>query len=127
MKFKEYIGTALIVVSLTGCSAVMAMTGKDTKSLNSIKVGQTRDIVTMNLGNPAKTYMTDTGRVDVFELQRGNDPSIGRALGHVGLDLLTLGWWEVVGTPVELMQGKSFELTVEYIDDKVVEVGTTEK
>lgn len=122
---------ALILVLclfLSGCSAIMAMSGKETKNLSPVQTGTTRDIVVLNLGDPAKTNVTENGRVDVFELERGNDPSVGRALGHVGLDLITLGWWEIIGTPVEAMKGKSFIVTVEYDkEDKVKKVYTSDK
>ena len=118
----------LTVCSLSGCSAAMALSGKETKNISAIQVGQSRDVVVMNLGEPAKTNITETGRTDIFELQRGNDPSVGRALGHVGLDILTLGWWEIIGTPIEASQGKSFNLTVEYDrEDNVVKVSSSDK
>jgi len=118
----------LLCLSLTGCSVGMALSGKETKNLGTIQVGQSRDIVLLNLGQPAKTNQTEFGRVDVFELQRGNDPSVGRALFHGAMDLITWGGWELVGTPMEGVQGKSFELIVHYDkEDKVTSVQTTDK
>ena len=65
--------------------------------------------------------------MDVFELQRGNAPSGGRALAHGAIDLFTLGLWEVIGTPIEAMQGESYTLTIEYDkQDKVKKVFTGE-
>jgi hypothetical protein len=36
---------------------------------------------------------------------------------HGGMDILTLGFWELVGTPVEAVQGQEFEMTVTYGPD----------
>jgi len=99
---------------------ILAVTGKETKNTGSIDVGTSRSAVIMNLGQPAKTSIIDNVKVDIFELQRGNDPSIGRAALHGAMDLMTFGAWEIIGTPMEAMQGKSFTLTVEYDEnDKV--------
>jgi hypothetical protein len=41
------------------------------------------------------------------------------------MDVLTLGLWEVVGTPIEGVQGDTYHATVTYDrSDKVVEVKT---
>jgi hypothetical protein len=37
---------------------------------------------------------------------------------HGGMDILTLGLWELVGTPVEAVQGQEFEMTVTYGPDE---------
>jgi hypothetical protein len=49
-------------------------------------------------------------RTDIYEYELGNEPSAGRAVAHGVLDLLTRGLWEVVGTPVEAIQGKKSKL-----------------
>ena len=120
----------IIILALLcqGCSVGMALSGKETKNLSAVQIGQSRDIVTLNLGQPAKTNLTETGRVDIFELQRGNDPSVGRALFHGMMDALTWGGWEIIGTPMEGVQGKSFELIVHYDkEDRVTTVNTNDK
>jgi hypothetical protein len=49
-----------------------------------------------------------------YEYEIGNEPSAGRAVAHGVLDVLTLGIWEIVGTPVEAIQGKKNQLTIYY-------------
>ena len=115
--------SALLLFCLCGCSVFMAMSGKPDADIGMLSIGQDRSIVIANLGQPAQTITTDTGRIDKFELQRGNAPSGGRALGHGALDLLTFGFWEIIGTPIEIIQGETFTLTVEYgKDDKITKV-----
>ena len=114
----------LLVVSVSGCSVAMALHGKRTPNISAIRRDMYRDEVVLQLGEPVKTMTKDDGgRIDIFEYQVGNDPSAGRAVGHAVLDLLTWGAWEIVGTPVEGVQGKTCTLTVEYDkDDKVTKV-----
>lgn len=115
----------LAALLLNGCSVFMAMHGKQDANLSTLSIGQDRSIVLLNLGQPEKTLATEGKRVDVFKLQRGNAPSGGRALGHGALDVLTLGLWEVAGTPIEAVQGETFYLTIEYDEnDKVKKVVT---
>ena len=45
-------------------------------------------------------------RVDLYEYEIGNKPSAGRAIGHGVMDILTLGLWEIIGTPIEGFQGE---------------------
>ncbi len=121
------ITVALIGLLAAGCSVGMAMSGKPDPNLGALSVGQSRDIVLLNLGQPAKTATTETGRTDVFRLERGNQKSVGRAVGHAAMDVLTMGIWEVVGTPIEGFAGDKFTVTVEYNkDDKVMRVSTTD-
>lgn len=43
------------------------------------------------------------------------------------MDLLTLGIWELVGTPIEGFAGDEFTLSIEYDEqDKVKKLSTTE-
>lgn len=118
---------ALIGLFATGCSVGMAMSGKPDPNIGVLSVGQSRDIVLLNLGQPAKTATTETGRVDIFRLVRGNAPSAGRAVGHAVMDVLTIGIWEVVGTPIEGFTGEKFTIIIEYDkNDKVTQVTTAD-
>ncbi len=111
---------------LSACSVGMAMSGHPDPNIGVLSIGQSRDIVLLNLGQPSQTLATESGRTDVFRLQRGNRQSTGRAVGHAVMDLLTLGIWEVVGTPIEGFTGEEFTLTIEYDpEDKVKKITTS--
>jgi hypothetical protein len=116
----------VLVVGLTGCSVGIAMSGKPDPNIGVLSIGQDRGVVLLNLGQPSQTLAVATGRTDVFRLERGNQSSAGRAAGHAVMDLLTLGLWEVVGTPIEGFTGDEFAVTVEYDkSDKVTKVITS--
>ena len=114
------------LVVLQGCSVGMAMSGKPEPNIGVLEVGTKRDIVLLNLGQPTKTFAKEGIRTDVFHLERGNQPSTGRAMGHAAMDVLTLGLWEVVGTPIEGFSGDTFTVSIEYdADERVTNINTT--
>ena len=83
-------------------------------------MGQSRDLVILNLGQPTKLWLADNKRTDVFELERGNQQSIGRATGHAVMDLLTLGGLELIGIPIEGFAGDTITLQIEYDEENKV-------
>lgn len=62
------------LVVLQGCSVGMAMSGKPDPNIGVLEIGQKRDIVLLNLGQPTKTIAKEGIRTDVFHLERGNQP-----------------------------------------------------
>ena len=116
---------ALIPV-LAACSVGMALSGEENPDLGAIRVGAARGEVELHLGAPVKSASLDDGRrADVYQYQIGNQPSAGRAIGHGVMDVLTLGLWEVVGTPIEGVQGETYHATITYDrDDRVVDIQT---
>ena len=116
----------LSYVFLTGCSVGMAMSGKPDPNVGALDIGQHRDVVILNLGQPTKTSATEAGRTDIFNLERGNEQSVGRAAGHAVMDVLTIGLWEIVGTPIEGFTGDTFTLSIEYDEnDRVKKINAS--
>ena len=121
--------TTLLIISVlltaASCSVGMAMSGKPDPNTGALHVGQSRDEVLLHLGQPTETFATEDRRTDVYRLERGNQQSPGRAIGHAVMDLLTLGLWEIIGTPVEGFAGEKFTLSIAYDDeDKVTSIKT---
>lgn len=109
---------------LTGCSVGMAMSGKESPQLGAVRVGATRGEIELHLGAPVEIKEENGIRSDIYEYEVGNEPSAGRAIGHGIMDILTLGIWEVVGTPVEGAQGNKRKILISYDDaDVVTKVG----
>lgn len=117
----------IIIISgmmLQGCSVGMAMSGKKQPELGAIRVGATRGEIELQLGAPVEIHEANGKRVDIYEYEIGNEPSAGRAIGHGVMDVLTLGIWEVVGSPIEGVQGEKKRLMITYNeDDTVASVG----
>ncbi len=114
----------------TGCSVGMAMSGKETKDTSVLAVGVSRDTVIARLGPPQTTVTDSDGTlVDSWDVVKGNQPSAGRAVFHGAMDVLTIGLWEAVGTPVELVAGqeKHTIYTVRYgADSKIKNMSVSE-
>lgn len=126
----SFIGIALLTpLAISGCSVGMAMSGKKDPNLGMVRVGSTRGEVELTLGSPVKAVTLNEGnRMDVYQYEIGNEPSSGRAIGHGLMDVLTLGLWEVVGTPIEAVQGEKYELTIIYgKDDRVQKVNSPDR
>ncbi|MCC6347383.1 MAG: hypothetical protein IT388_09390 [Nitrospirales bacterium] len=114
----------LLFVTLNGCSVGMALSGKKNPDLPAVRVGATRGEIELQLGPPVKTVaLDDNKRLDQCEYEIGNEPSAGRAIGHGVLDVLTLGLWEIAGSPIEGFQGEKYTISITYDTvDKVVSV-----
>ena len=105
-------------VLLSGCSVGMAVSGDHNPELGAVRSGVPRGEIEMHLGSPVKISSLNDGLVyATYEYEVGNEPSAGRAIGHGVMDVLTLGLWEIVGTPIEGFQGETHEVTVTYDED----------
>lgn len=105
----------ILLFSISGCSVGMAMSGKEDPNFGAFRVGSTRGEVELQLGSPISSVTTPEGmRVDLYEYEIGNKPSAGRAIGHGVMDILTLGLWEIIGTPIEGFQGEKKRVTITY-------------
>lgn len=98
-----------------GCSVGMALHGEQQKDLSSLKVGADRSQVETTLLVPASEVSLPDGRTQcTYFFEVGNEPSAGRAAMHGVMDVLTLGVWELVGTPIEATQGDDMQVVVIY-------------
>ena len=127
--FKTAVRVGSLAFVLGGCSVGMAMSGNDNPDLGAVRVGATRGEVQMQLGSPVRTTTAPDGtRTDVYQYEIGNEPSAGRAIGHGVMDVLTLGAWEIIGTPVEGFQGEKYQATITYgQDDKVIQISSNKQ
>jgi len=123
--FKLLLALLLITPLLHACSVGMAVSGKKDPDLSVIKKGASRSEVEFQLGAPVSVATVDPGKTQAkYQYDIGNEPSAGRAVAHGAMDVLTLGLWEVVGTPVELASGDKLELTITYNElDEIEHVG----
>ena len=110
----------VLILGMCGCSVGMAMSGKKDPQMGQVRVGGTRGEIEMQLGPPKQTVSLQDGlRQDLYTYEVGNEPSAGRAIGHGVMDILTLGLWEIAGTPIEGVQGDKYDVTIVYDADDV--------
>ena len=120
-KYAQILLWIVLAAMLSGCSVAMALSGEKNGDLRVVRVGATRDEIELHFGTPVETQAEDaSSRFDKYAYEIGNEPSAGRAIGHGIMDILTLGWWEVIGTPVELVQGGKQYFTLVYDENDVV-------
>lgn len=124
----KYLLVIVPVLWLSGCSVGMALSGQKAPDMSVLSIGQTRGVIETQFGQPVSSFNMDDGNTYVtYAYSTGNEPSAGRAVAHGVMDVLTLGLWEVVGTPVEAIAGQDEEhaIVVVYNNQGVV-VGVNE-
>jgi outer membrane protein assembly factor BamE (lipoprotein component of BamABCDE complex) len=111
---------------LVGCSVYMAANQPDKKDLGVLKAGTPRNAVLAELGTPIESATRVGAKVDVFAFTQGYSglEKGGRAVLHGAADVLTLGLWEVIGTPIEgVANGTKVSVEVTYDrEDRVAKV-----
>ena len=107
----------LLALNLSGCAVYMAANQPDKKDVGVLTTGNARVAVIAELGMPVQTTMKDGAKVDLFSFTQGYSglEKGGRAVLHGAADVLTLGLWEVVGTPIEgVANGTKVSVEVTY-------------
>lgn len=119
----------LSALFLGACSVGMALSGKKDPDLNVVKKGANRSEIELQLGTPIEVADGKNGEtIAKYAYEIGNAPSAGRAVAHGVMDVLTLGVWEVVGTPVEAVTGDKYNISITYDkDDQVLSIGKAVK
>ena len=106
---------AVMPVLLSGCAVGMALHGKEEPEITDIDIGMPMDTVHFIMRNYTPKILTEGDyRVEEYKVEIGNEPSAGRALGHLAMDVLTWGVWEIVGTPLEGFSSKNMVLKITY-------------
>jgi hypothetical protein len=117
----KVLGAIASLMLVAGCSVGMALSGDKNPDIGAVRIGSTRGEAEMHLGSPVRTNAGAGGtRVDIYEYEIGNEPSAGRAVAHGVMDVLTLGIWELAGTPIEAVQGEKYEATLTYDEQERV-------
>jgi hypothetical protein len=124
--------SAFLVLSYlsTGCSVYMAANQPKAKDLSVLTPGTLRGNVIAELGSPIWSGDKNGDKADVFKFTQGysTGAKAARAVFHGVSDFFTLGLWEVVSTPGEMIfSGTDMKIEVTYDkDDKVKSVTNLE-
>lgn len=111
--------SAIIALSLclASCAVVKATNQPGAKDLSVLQKNTPRASVVAELGKPVTTEVKHGKKVDVFSFVQGYSKvtKTARAVGHGVADVMTLGLWEAVGTPIEgLANGEVNQVEVQY-------------
>jgi len=115
----------VILTFISGCSLYFENKRPDYTDVTKVQKGIPRCDVTAALGKPIESYKHDGKDIDVFQA----DPN-GRYAGtktavttfNTVADICTIGMWEVVATPAEMLtKHKLTTYVVTYASDQTVE------
>jgi len=110
---------SLLIISNFGCSVFMAAKQPGLKNIDLFKVGTSRSMLLGEFGLPTVAEVRDGKKHEIFKFVQGysGGAKAGRAFFHGAADVVTLGLWEVVGTPTEsVFSGDEMAYEVEYDD-----------
>lgn len=124
---KVIFGAVLIGLVLfnSNCSVYMAANQPEEKDIDLFTVGTPRSLLLAEFGKPAVSETRDDGKkYEVFSFTQGysDGAKAGRAILHGTADVLTLGLWEVVGTPSEaVFDGDQMAYEIRYDNNDVID------
>lgn len=101
----------------------MATQQPDKKDLSHLHKGASREDIILELGEPIESKNGSSGLVDVYKFIQGYSSGVktSRAVLHGVADIFTLGLWEAVGTPTEMIaDGSEIILKVHYDQNQKV-------
>lgn len=113
----------LVSISTFGCSVFMAAKQPGLKNTDLFKVGTPRSMLLGEFGLPTVAEVRDGKKHEIFKFVQGysGGAKAGRAFFHGAADVVTLGLWEIVGTPTEsVFSGDDMAYDVEYDDKDLV-------
>lgn len=100
---QKLVAASLIGVMVSGCSVGMAASKRGVEA-NRIRKCHTRMcFVSLPDTEIIETKIEEDGTEIVVFRSAKQKGSAARAVGHAAADVLTLGLWEVVGTPIEAL------------------------
>jgi hypothetical protein len=128
-KMKLLIKNLFIFIALavfcSGCSVFMAAKQPDKKDVGLFKVGTPRSLLLAEFGLPTAAETREDGnKYEIYAFTQGYSAGAkaGRAVFHGAADVLTLGLWEIIGTPTEgAFDGDNIAYEVRYNTNNVVD------
>lgn len=106
---------------LTSCSVYTAVNKPGKKDFNVLNVGTPRDVVLGEFGPPISSTKNDEGElVEYWSFRQGDTrgEKMGKAASHAALDVVTLGFWELLGTNFDEKDLLTYVITFDR-DEKV--------
>ena len=125
------LGGAFFLVSLSGCSVLLATEGATSRDVTLLRMGVHRDAIIEEFGLPERRETIEGRRVDYYRFRLGSSAlsRFGRAFSYMVANVFTLGAWELIGTEVEtnITEENALHLRVSYSRNERVEDVELEK
>lgn len=112
----------VVLMMSSGCSVFMAASRSTKTDISCLRPGENRLAIINSLGPPdTSVKMESGGSHDYYKIALNAQSKGGKTasvIGHVAMDVLTLGLWEIIGTPLELaVQDKNTTFILNYGPD----------
>lgn len=120
----QYIRLLLLSIlsfNLYGCSVYMAATSPDQPNQAKLQPAVHKKEIERELGRPIKEIRKGYGTVVTYQYFGPDEVSTPRAVTYAVVDFFTLGFAELVTTPIETLQNDKHTVTVIYDSDGFVE------
>lgn len=111
------IGLSLVLLS-SGCSVYMASKKKGADIDDILVCKSTACVQSKGATLLSTNKNADGDIVEIFNVRKRTG-STGRALMHGFLDLVTLGLWEIIGTPIEGSANEDEFIPISVVSDSV--------
>lgn len=127
ISLKRFILSALLftlLIPVSGCSVFMAAKQPEKKDIGLFKVGVSRVTLISEFGPPVISEYKDDKKIEIFKFVQGysTGAKAGRAFFHGAASVVTLGLWELVGTPTEItFNGDEMAYLVKYDENDLVD------
>ena len=127
ISLKRFILSALLftlLIPVSGCSVFMAAKQPEKKDIGLFKVGVSRITLISEFGPPVISEYKDDKKIEIFKFVQGysTGAKAGRAFFHGAASVVTLGLWELVGTPTEItFNGDEMAYLVKYDENDLVD------
>lgn len=127
ISLKRFILSALLftlLIPISGCSVFMAAKQPEKKDIGLFKVGVSRVTLISEFGPPVISEYKDDKKIEIFKFVQGysTGAKAGRAFFHGAASVVTLGLWELVGTPTEItFNGDEMAYLVKYDENDLVD------
>ncbi len=111
---------ALLAISTSACSVVLAAGGSEDPELSKVRVGASKSVIDEELGEPSTFEPKGGGFSAVYVYKVGDAPAPGRAVMNLVLDIFTICLWEYIAFPLEISAGgNAYERIVTYNKDLI--------
>ena len=115
---------AVLIIPVSGCSVFMAAKQPAKKDISLFKMGVPRTVLIAEYGAPIISEYRNDKKFEIFKFVQGysTGAKVGRAFFHGAADVVTLGLWELVGTPTEItFSGDEMAFQVRYDENDLVD------
>jgi hypothetical protein len=119
----RFLVLTLFAIMLTSCSVVMTAKQPDKKNVELFDIGTPRSMRLAEFGMPVGSERRDGRKYEIYKFVQDYSTcsKATRAVVRGAADLLTLGLWEVMGTPLEVtFGGDEIIYEVQYDDNSWV-------